>query len=255
VQNDHPGTDELARRLEAYATARLDPDRPSTLRMRARVMDAAARRSASLLALDEATSRPLPLRPRRSAVVRRAASLVLAAALGLVLATGITAASMAGGPLYEARLWIETATLPADGQARTEARVAQLADRLAEVQHALGAGDQDAIAAALAAYRSEIEAALAEADGDDARLARLEAALGTHIAVLEALESRVPEQARDAIGRALERSRRAVEVIEADEPDQPVESHGPPESHGPVRTDRPDRSGSPAGSHESPSGN
>lgn len=245
VHDDHPGTDELARRLEAYAAARLTPDRFAVARMRGRILDAAERRAVLLRTVDEATSRPVPLRTSRAAGRRRAAGLLLAATLGLTLATGVTAASMAGGPLYGARLWIESVTLPSDGDARTAARVAQLTDRLAEAQHAAGAGDQAAVAAALEAYRAEMAATLDEAGGDDDRLARLQAALGTHIAVLEALLGSVPDQARDAIGDALDSSHRAVDRINADDPDpKPSKDPGGPDaSHRPGRTDHPNGSG------------
>lgn len=244
VTDEHPGTDELARRLEAYAAARLTPDRFAVARMRGRILDAAERRAALLRTMDEATSRPVPLRTRRMAARRRAAGLLLAATLGLTLATGVTAASMAGGPLYGARLWIESVTLPSDGDARTSARVAQLTDRLAEAQHAAGAGDGSAVAAALEAYREDVAEALEEAGGDDDRLARLQAALGTHIAVLEALLGIVPDQARDAIGDALDSSHRAVDRIEADTPDpKPSKDPGGPDaSRHPDRTDHPGRS-------------
>ena len=57
------------------------------------------------------------------------------------------------------------------------------------------------------------EAALGAAGDDTDRLARLEAALGKHLAVLQALTAKVPEQARDAIEHAIDSSSKAVERI------------------------------------------
>jgi len=53
---------------------------------------------------------------------------------------------------------------------------------------------------------------------NDDKLVRLEAALGNHVLVLEALADRLPEAAADGISRALEASQKAVEKLEHTKP-------------------------------------
>src|SRR5512135_534597 len=126
---------ELARRLEAYADARLRPDPAAMARIRSAVV-AEARRGAE----------PVPF--RRRPAFRFGFALLAAAAL-LAAIAGSAFASQAGGPLYGARLWIETVTLPATPSARAEAQIARLDARLQELQTALAAHDGAAAAAAL----------------------------------------------------------------------------------------------------------
>lgn len=212
--------DELARRLEAYAELRLSPDPASAGRSRSAILAEARRpKPGPALAGPERTAR------------RRWLAVSLAAALTVVFGVGAVASAAPGGALYQFRLWAEGVILPASGDARSDAILAHLVYRIDEASAAAARGDDAAVAEALAAYRSEVEAALTAAGDDDERLARLEAALGKHLAVLEALTEKVPEQARGAIEHAIEQSAKAVEQI--------GESGGPDASHGPERTPRP----------------
>lgn len=201
------------RRLEAYAEARLSPDLATTSRMRARVL-AHAHRHADLARADTALTIVRPgaeeeQRARRSAMVRKTAiSLVSAAALAVAMVGGAAAASQAGGALYEARLFVEQVTLPAEPSERAVAELDRLSQRLAEADAAARSGDHTAAAAALAAY----ERIMAEAStdvltaNDPVAAAAFETGLGRNVEVLQALIAHVPTQAGAVISRAVERA-------------------------------------------------
>jgi hypothetical protein len=205
VHDDHPGTAELARRLEAYASARLSPDRAAAARIRVAVIEEARMRAL------ETSIRTTPHRHR--AGPRRFAALLLAAGLTLAAAVAVSAGSAPGGPFYGARIWLEAATLPANADDRALERVRQIEERLLDAERAAASGDPHALAAAIQAYRDAVDEAMAEVGDDAERLARLEEALGHHVAVLEALSARLPDAADDGIDRAIEASQKAVEKI------------------------------------------
>jgi hypothetical protein len=246
VQDDHPGTEELERRLAAYAFARLSPRPGSDSRIRAALIEEARMRSLAASIADDR---------RRGAGRRRFAALLLAAGLAIVGVAGVAAASTAGGPLYDARLWLETATLPSNADARALERIHQIDARVLDLQQATASGDQNAVAAAIAAYRDAVAAALTEAGNDADRLTHLRAALGLHVTVLETLAGRVPDPAMQAIDRAIVSSDRAIEAINKANPDhggpgagggggpawneQPGSTHKPASSDKPVKTDHP----------------
>ena len=204
--------DRVEELLEAYAEARLDATGPVLARIRANVMSQAAAMAATRRPLDTPTLAPTVSRFAwlKVPVARRAFSLGLAATLTL----GTTAAVLAappGSPFYNARLAIETALLPAQIDARLAAYEEHLQERLKEAQAAAASGDPDAVAAALAAYEADVQAALGEVGDNGELLAHLEAMLAKHTAVLEALEARVPEQA--AVDKAIVSSQKAIEKI------------------------------------------
>jgi hypothetical protein len=227
---------DVERRLAAYASARLEPSASAVPRMRASVLAAA-----SLSPGRAVQPRPVSWRPRRWAVAG-----LLAATLLVVVGVGSALGAGPASPLYGLRLWLETATLPAEANARADAQLELLGERLSEARAAVAAGDSTAVATALAAYRAEIEALLATADGDDARLAKLEAALGTHLVALEVLSTRVPDQARDAIANAIDKSSKAVDRVHE------AQGTGPDGSPGPDKTPKPERSDKPG--HTPPTG-
>jgi Domain of unknown function (DUF5667) len=198
--DDRTGHDEVERRLRAYADARLSPSAEASGRMRTAVV---ARPAATGL-------RSLPWLLRS----RRAAALLLAATMAAGSAAAVFAATP-GSPLYSTRLWFESLSLPASGDARSAAQVGDLAQRLAEAQTAVNDGDSNAVAAALTAFNDELAAALRDAGNDPTRLAQLEAALAQHVADLRALEAGAPPQSVAAIEAAIAASTKAVQVIEA----------------------------------------
>ena len=220
------------RRLEAYAESRLSPDLATSSRLRARVM-AVAHRRAALARADagltvvpdlegsagtpsispsaqrqaRAASAPHGWARRRSSA-RRAAAVLLAASLGLGVMAGSAFAARPGGPLYDARVWAETLTLPSDPSARAVAELDRLKDRLREIAEATRSGDAAGATAALAAYEAIVDEASASAilAGDDVAAAALEAGVAKNVEVLQALMARVPDNASAAIGRAVDRA-------------------------------------------------
>ena len=199
---------EIERRFDAYARARLSPDPAAVARTRARVMREArlqfeaARIAAHVVpAVSLATHRPL---------ARRIATPLLAASLWAGVVVGSVAAAQAGGPLYPTRMWIETATLPATGVARTTAELDRLDARLGDALGAAARGDAGAVAAALAAYRQIADETIVASTGDEALEARVAAALERHLAVLTAvsasLEAKGNSTAADAVETAIERT-------------------------------------------------
>ena len=146
---------------------------------------------------------------RHRSSVRRLGVPLLAATVWLGIAAGSIAAAQAGGPLYPTRMWLETATLPASGNARATADLQHLDARLGEALAAATRGDRDAAAAALEAYAEAAEDARANAL-DPGVAAQVESALEHHVAVLTAvadgLAAKGNDTAADAIGENIERA-------------------------------------------------
>lgn len=208
VQEDHPGSDELGRRLGAYASARLAPDRSAVTRLRSSVVEEARMR-----VLDARLS-------SRHRGRHRAIAFAMAATLTLGGAASLASASNAGGPLYPARIWLESAGLSRDDDTRALERLHQVDARVLDLERAASAGDGNAVAAAIDAYRSAVTAAVdeAEAGSNDGQLETLRAALGLHLVVLERLTHRVTDPEVQAIGHAIEVSHRAVDRIDTPRP-------------------------------------
>ena len=152
MTDEHPGTEELAHRLEAYASARLAPSRGAAARIQASVVEEARMR-----ALEASMARHSS---RVAAARRRVVAVLLAAALVIGGAASVAAASSAGGPLYGARVWFESALLPASGSARALERIHQIDERVLEVERATQSGDVGAVSAAITAYREAVSVAL-----------------------------------------------------------------------------------------------
>lgn len=250
VHDDHPGAEELARRLEAYASVRLSPNRKAAARIRTALIEEARMR-----ALETSIG---SARHSHGSRPRRAVAVLLAAALTLGAAAAVFAGSAPGSPLYEARVWLETVTLPADADARALERIRHIEDRLVDSERAAAAADGNAVAAATEAYREAVDAALVEAGTDTDRLARLEATLGLHLTVLETLADKLPEAAEGGINRAIEASQKAVDKIEKAKPEPGGNNgQGPPDGQPdqpgkPEDPGKPDASGRP---DDTPRGN
>jgi hypothetical protein len=196
---------ELEDLLRAYAEARLTPRRAVLARLRTAAVAEVTRQSA-------ATVVPIERARNRDRFWRRVMAAGLAATLTVASAAAVLAAQP-GSALYPARIWAEGLTLPAAGDARDAAHQHRLEQRLAEAQAASTHGDANAVAAALAAYRAEVEAALADLGDNPDRLAQLQAELGRHVAALQALAAQAPSQASSGIDNALDASQQAVERL------------------------------------------
>lgn len=199
--------------LEAYAQSHLDPTGPVMARIRANIMaQAAASAAASRAHLDTPTL--APAKPRfawlQAPLPRRAFALGMAATLTLGTGAAVLAAPP-GSPFYNARLVIEAVLLPTDSDARLAAYEQHLEQRLREAEAAAASGDAGALSAALAAYESDVTAALAVAGDDAELLAHLEATLAKHTIVLVALEARLPTQA--SVDKAIANSQKALQKI------------------------------------------
>jgi hypothetical protein len=234
MQHRDPAQDELARRLRAYADARLSPELSATTRMRARVM-AAAHRQVALQRADAdraaaiATALAQADRTRRSAW-RRPLTALLAAGLTLGVGVGSVAAAQPGGPLYPVRIWTETLTLPANANEHAQAELHRLETRLAEAAAATAAGDNNAANAALEAYTAIVQEATDDVGNDVAAAAILDTGVRSNIDVLTVLVGQVPtDQARDAIQRAIDRSDSALDGLPGKPTDTP--GNGPPSAN------------------------
>jgi hypothetical protein len=200
--------DELERTIARYARVRLDPSPAQVRRARAAAMEAAWR---TRIETDSASRRwHLPFASWGARRIALAASAAIFA--GLCLGTSVFAASRAGGPLYDARIAIEQATLPSDPSARLQAQIANAYSRLAEARDAEARGDQGALAAALAAY-SEGASALAATTGPAAEQAL--SAVQQHRGVLISLMEQAPPAALPGLNQALASSNDAIEELTA----------------------------------------
>ena len=136
-----------------------------------------------------------------------------------------------GSPFYDARVYLETITLPARGDARLQGHERLLQERLAEAESAATRADGVGLAAALAAYQAEVDAATTDAGDDAALLAHLEEVLATHTDVLTELASRLPDQA--AIEHAIDASSKAIDKIKNRvPPDHPSHPSGGSQNQG-----------------------
>ena len=216
-----PGDLETYRRLDAFAQLRLAPDAAAMARIRSSLVAEATRAADVRAAQALVAPAPTPLaiaRARRFGIPRRrvsrTAGALLAATLTLGLVAGTVAAARAGGPFYEARLWIEAALLPTDPGPRADAQVARLDERLSEVRAAMAGGDAGAMAAALDAYVTILSELESQGLSNEAVADQIIDDVERHQAVLEALVGRVPAQAQDALRHALERSNSAADHLQ-----------------------------------------
>lgn len=229
----------VERQLAVFARVALEPDPAAMARVRAAVLREARLRLAlpagdahMSLATRAGMDRPNPLhRPFRGWSVRRLTGVLAAASMsGLVLGGTVFASTRAGGPLYDARVWLEQMTLPADPDARLEAEIARAQARLAEAAEADAAGDDGAVAAALGAYARIVDETLAEgaAAVDGAERATL--AFQHHLSVLSALQATLEaadSPAADAVADALDRSSEAIDRLGGAQAGQPAATANP----------------------------
>jgi hypothetical protein len=221
--------DEIEDLLEAYAEARLSPSGPLLNRMRRAVMTRAVANEATNALQRRTPADAGPRGPLFAFPRIRIPAAAFALGFAVVLGGGTGAAVLgapAGSPLFNARVALEQIFLPVEIDARLAAHEQHLAARLAEAESAAARGDSAALAATLAAFDNEVAVAVAEIGNDADRLAHLEAMLAKHVAILTALQAKVPEQA--AIENALANSQKAiVKVKEKKDKAKPQPNRGP----------------------------
>jgi uncharacterized protein DUF5667 len=159
---------------------------------------------------------------------RRIATIVLAAAVGLMLLGGTAVAAsgsaLPGDLLYPVKRAVEHVDLALHhgASARAKLHLEFARRRLDELSQLLAKrrnGESVDIGAAMSAYQDEIsnvqDAVAADALGQDfqALLASVQTELSKHVSVLTDLQSKVPEQARDAIQNAIARAQTAEQKV------------------------------------------
>jgi hypothetical protein len=222
--NDRGALDRLEDLLDAYADARLMPRGPVLSRIRANVLAQAAVASAAAMKRPQLAE---PRRPSRWAVASPFTRRALAFGFAAMLTIGTSAAVFAappGSPFYNARVYIETLTLPSQVEARLEGHERLLQERITEAEAAADRGDSVGLAAALAAYQAEVDDATADVGDDAARLAHLEDMLAKHTAVLTALAATLPEES--SIDHAIDTSSKAIANLKA-KGSHPHPTHAP----------------------------
>jgi hypothetical protein len=208
-----PSIDQVVDLLEAYADARLAPRGAVLARMRRNVIAELDARTA-LLEAERAARHAKPQQTWWRMVHLRVPRGIAAAGMAATLTFATSAAVFAappGSPFYNARVALEQVFLPAETDDRVAAHERHLQDRLAEAQAAANRGDLVALEAALAAYRAEVDVAVADVGSDPELLAHLEAELAKHTAILESLAAQLPEQV--AIEHAIEVSQKAAKKL------------------------------------------
>ena len=213
--NDVTAHNRLEDLLDAYADARLAPPTPVLARIRANVLTQAAAVSATTVAENRLRLVERTPRPASSSFGARFTRAVFALGFAAMLTLGTSLAVLAappGSPFYNARVFIETVTLPTQAEARFEGHERLLEERFDEAEAAAASGNSIALAAALDAYQAEVEAATADAGVDQDWLAHLQAMLAKHTAVLTELATRLPDES--SIEHAIDSSSKAITKIE-----------------------------------------
>ena len=233
--NDRGALDRLEDMLDAYAGARLMPAGPVLSRIRANVLAEAVAVSAATVRRPQFAAPRAPRWTVPSPFTRRAFAFGFAAMLTIGTSAAVLAAPP-GSPFYDTRVYIETLTLPAQLDARLDGHERLLKERIAEAEAAAERGDASSLAAALAAYQAEVDAASRDVGEDSARLAHLEDELARHTAVLTELATTLPEQS--SIEHAIDTSSKAIARLKATgTPAHPTHAPGEPQGQqqGPQR--------------------
>jgi hypothetical protein len=229
--NDAQSLNRLEDLLDAYCDARLAPRTAVLARIRSHVLAEATALSVTAAAENRLRLVEPPGSAPRSAFGTRFARAAFALGFAAMLSLGTSLAVLAAPPgsaFYNARLYIETLTLPAQAEARFEGRENLLEERLNEAELAAQSGNTTALAAALAAYQAEVDAASADAGTDPDRLAHLQEVLAKHTAVLTALAAKLP--AESSIEHAIDASSKAITKLEAKS--RPTHPAHPPQGGG-----------------------
>lgn len=226
--------DRLEDLLDAYCETRLAPRGAVLARIRANVLAEAASTAATIAVANRPRLVETRATPARWSLTPRFSRAVFGLGFAAALMLGTSAAVMAappGSPFYNTRVFLETLALPTQVDARLARHEELIQERLDEAEAAAARADTVALAAALAAYQSEVDAATGDIGTDQTRLAHLEEELARHTAVLTALAARLPEQS--SIEHAIDTSSKAITKLQAKEhPAQPAHPTRPPQGGG-----------------------
>ncbi len=228
--------------------------RPPALRP---AFTAAARRRL----LSRLPTQPAPRRLVVPGAVRRlvfaAASVLVALSLGTAGVAYAAQEALPGEALYGVKLSLESArwSLTAEPKAQVELLSEFAAERVHEVEALAEAGSDALVTQTLEAYQQTLEqlqtVAASLPEGIRAGvIVQAEAQVQQHVIVLERVKAQVPEQARAAIERALDRSSHSREVLEQLEqgtsPSDLAPGRNKAQPHGAQRTPgHPDSKGKP----------
>lgn len=204
-----PGNLEVARRLDAYADARLTPSADATVRTRAAVMSAAHRQAAladagtaaAVSAATAAAAAPPPPRTWLRAIVA-----VAAIVLTVAVVVGATKGTDPGAPFYPTRVGVEAVNLPGDLAARASAQVTRLESRLREANLSASAQDSPAVQAAMTAYVEILVATETDAHGDPRATSIIIVNVTRYVTDLDALAAKAPAPARPSVAEAKAKS-------------------------------------------------
>jgi hypothetical protein len=213
--NDVGALNRLEDLLDAYCESRLAPKSAILARIRANVLAEASATAATAAAASRLQLVPGAAKQGRwtfsSPFARRVAALGFAASLTLGTSLAVLAAPP-GSPFYNARVVLETLVLPSQADARLEAHEKLIDERISEAESAANRGDMNALAAALAAYRAEVDAATADVGDNADLLAHLEDMLAKHTVVLTGLAATLP--AESSIDNAIDASSKAIQKLQ-----------------------------------------
>lgn len=175
---DDAPDDSLVAQVTSLASAwDAEPDDPCLAATRAAALGAFATASSGPVEpLPDAAGRALPAAAAAPGIRRgglRPALILVATALLLAVSLGTVAASVPGGPLYDARVASEDFLLPGAPDPRAQAQVERLDGRVTEASAAVVRGDGNAVIASLRAYARIAVQAAAEPPAEAATAAQL----------------------------------------------------------------------------------
>ncbi len=200
---------------------------------------------AQLAELRTERARNVVAAPRLRRRGTRLVAVALVAAIALMLGAGSAVAAssdaLPGDPLYGFKRAVERVSLALhrDEPGRAALHLQFASNRLGEIEALVAAGGDpgdtiDALNAELNAAESDALNAVALGKDSDALLAHVQAMIAQHIAVLNVVLGRVPDQAKDAIQRAIDNAQKAQDKVQHGRTDNPGQGgdHGKPASPG-----------------------
>ncbi|HJR18286.1 MAG TPA: DUF5667 domain-containing protein [Actinomycetota bacterium] len=176
---------------------------------------------------------PLRRRGMRLVAASLAAGMILV--LGAGSAVAASSSALPGDTLYGVKRAVERVSLAMhrDPGSRAELQLQFAATRLAEIDALLAAGEDpaealDGLEDALAGAEDDALHAIALGQDAGALLAHVNEMISKHIAVLTGVMGKVPDQAKDAIQRAIDNAEKAKANVQKGKDNKPDDA-GPPD--------------------------